>query len=50
MQATCNTAGCENNGIPINVDTTDQTGPDGEVLTVGAVVCGPCGQPIADLV
>jgi len=47
--ATCHTDGCVNNGIPLDV-ITSFTDPDtGETVTVGGVVCGPCGQPITDI-
>jgi hypothetical protein len=46
---TCHTDGCANNGIPIELDLT-YTDPDtGETVTVGGVICGPCGQPITDI-
>jgi hypothetical protein len=45
---TCHTDGCENNGIPIEMDLTF-TDDEDNVHTVGSVSCGPCGQPITDI-
>jgi hypothetical protein len=47
---TCHTDGCPNADIPITIDLT-HTDPDtGAFETVGSVICGPCGQPITDIV
>jgi hypothetical protein len=46
---TCRTDGCENNGIPIDLDL-DIVDENGAVTgQVGTVVCGPCGQQITDI-
>lgn len=39
-QVTCHTADCENGGITIEVQMAEG----------GAVICGPCAQPITDVV
>lgn len=44
ITATCHTADCGNAGYPINLEYTDEFGPP------GSVTCGPCGQPITDVV
>jgi hypothetical protein len=41
----CHTEGCENNGVPIEMDITD---PD-TGLPPSAVACGACMQPITDV-
>jgi hypothetical protein len=46
---TCNTGGCANAGIPIELDLT-WTDEEGGIHTVGAVACGVCGQSITDIV
>ena len=47
--ATCHTAGCENDGIPVDVGdltyTDEETGEEYPMT----VVCGPCGNPITDV-
>jgi hypothetical protein len=49
---TCHTDGCENDGVPIEMDLTvewvDEWG-ETHTSTVTSVVCGPCGQPITDI-
>lgn len=45
--ATCHTDGCLNSGIPV-VLVLDRDDPDAAPISV--VMCGPCGQPIADVV
>ena len=45
---TCHTDGCENEGVPIEVDRSIDVG-DGEVVESPTVVCGPCGQQITDI-
>jgi hypothetical protein len=45
---TCRTAGCENNGIQIELDLTFRD-DQGVVHQVDTVICGACGQPITDI-
>jgi hypothetical protein len=47
--ATCHTAGCENDGVPIDVGDLTIEGMFGEPPTTASVSCGPCGQPITDV-
>ena len=47
MNVTCQTEGCANVGIPIEIATT-WTDDEGIEHTVDAVVCGVCGQTIED--
>lgn len=47
---TCHTDGCENNGIPLVMDLTYPDFDTGEPVRVDIVICGPCGQPITDIV
>jgi hypothetical protein len=46
--AICHTDGCENSGVPIDVG--DLTYTDGDQTYTMGVNCGPCGQPITDVV
>ena len=46
---TCHTDGCPNAGIPIEMQLTWDD-EDGTEHRVGSVACGPCGQPITDIV
>lgn len=45
---TCHTEGCGNAGVGIDVSLTWED-ENGETQTVGAVVCGACGQEITDV-
>lgn len=46
--ATCHTPGCENAGIPIEIEhPIDED--TGQPATPWQVVCGPCQQPITDV-
>lgn len=52
---TCHTPGCENDGVPIELDhpltMNDETGvADGPPVDPWVIECGPCGQPITDVV
>ena len=49
ITVTCHTAGCENAGVPIEVESESTDPATGEVTTVGAFVCGPCGYAITDI-
>ena len=48
---TCHTGGCENDGIPLQLDLTAYDLETGEPIPgeLCPVVCGPCGQPIDDV-
>jgi len=48
MWATCHTAGCGNEDISLDVQTT-YIDENGEEQQVGSVMCGVCGNPITDL-
>lgn len=44
----CRTAGCINEGVPIDVGERPTTDPDGEPYDgPWVIVCGPCGQTIS---
>ena len=50
---TCHTPGCINNGVPIQMPLVfDEDTGDGLIHTDSSadVQCGPCGQPITDVV
>lgn len=47
MIVTCHTPGCGNAEQPIDLTFPDV---DGHPLVLDAVLCGPCGQPITDVV
>lgn len=46
---TCHTEGCENADIPIEMALSYVDFDTGETVTVDAVACGACGQPITDI-
>jgi hypothetical protein len=45
---TCQTEGCTNEGVPIEVDLT-WVDEDGETHEIETVVCGPCGRQITEI-
>lgn len=51
---TCHTAGCVNEGIPIEVprplDVADDGSMTGPPVDPWFIQCGPCEQPITDVV
>lgn len=47
---TCHTPGCGNEDFPIEVDLGYIDEIDGTVHQTDGVTCGPCGQPITDVV
>ena len=48
-RCTCQTEGCGNAGIPLELDLT-WVDDAGDTHTVDVVQCGACGEPITDLV
>lgn len=46
---TCHTEGCENSGIPLDIETTwiDENGVEQQV---DGIACGVCGEPISDVI
>ncbi|HEY7487131.1 MAG TPA: hypothetical protein VH912_21930 [Streptosporangiaceae bacterium] len=47
---TCHTEGCDNNGVPLQLDLTVYDPDTGQPAgTTSTVICGPCGQPITDI-
>ena len=47
--ATCGTAGCGNEGIPIEVGELTTTVPGTDEVITSSVCCGVCGQTITDI-
>lgn len=48
VTVTCHTPGCENEGAPIEMPSGYEM--DGVWVEHTAFMCGPCGQPIDDVV
>lgn len=42
----CNTPGCENEGVGIDIETSFQDEESDETITVDTVICGACGNQI----